>query len=246
MNKTANKTPKELIFLTGCINPAGMSFTKLQDPEIRKRQYIDAIHFYLKTTELPVLFVENSGTDISQTFQYEINEGRLEMITFDGNHYNKNLGKGFGEMLIIERALGYSRLLKDAHFIYKITGRYKLLNLKSFLNQFKENNRIELMVDLKKQLQYADSRFWGSSNRFLREVLLKYKDEVNDSVNLFFEHALCYATHEAISKKYCFASLKYKPRFKGTYATDNKKYQSSLIYWLPLNLKQFIKYKSFS
>ena len=195
---------------------------------------------------MPILFVENSGTDISNTFQHEINEGRLEIVTFNGNHYDKNLGKGFGEMLIIEKALKDSRLLKDAHFIYKITGRYKLLNLKSFINQYKENNSIELMVDLKMQLQYSDSRFWGCTSRFLSEILLKYKNEINDSVNLFFEHALCYATHEAISKKYCFASLKYKPRFKGTYATDNKKYQSSLFYWLPLNLKQFIKYKSFS
>jgi hypothetical protein len=236
----------ELIFLTGCIQPNGMSFTKLQDPPVRQNQYVDAIRFYLNNSTLPLLFVENSGVDISDLFQKEITEGRLEIIAFNGNNYDKKLGKGYGEMLIIEKALKNSLFLKNSQFVFKITGRYQLLNLDSYLEYRRKSNGLELMVDLRRQLQYADSRFWGSSINFLVEILLKYKEEINDSNNFYFEHALCYATHEAISKKYSFSVLKYKPRFKGTYATDNKKYRSSFIYWWPLNVKQFIKYKFFS
>lgn len=239
------KASKEIIFLTGCINPAGMSFTMLQDPEERKRQYIDAINFYLTGTSLPILFVENSGVNISGVFADEIQKGRLEIITFEGNSYDKSLGKGFGEMLIIKKALEDSRLLKDADFIFKITGRYKLLNIKSFLSQYRRAHDIEIMVDLLHQLQYSDSRFWGSTPRFLKEILLKYKNKINDSENYYFEHALCHATHEGISKRYTYSSLKYKSRFAGIQATDNKKYNPLLISWLIPNLKQMIRYRSF-
>src|SRR6266542_3820804 len=143
---------KQVIFLTGCINPGGMLFTKLQDPQDRKHQYIDAISFYLKTTTLPILFVENSGIDISEIFREEILKKRLEIITFNGNGYDKRLGKGFGEMMIIEKALQDSVFLKQADFVFKITGRYKLLNLKDFVNQYEKKDCVELMVDLKQRL----------------------------------------------------------------------------------------------
>lgn len=243
MDQSAQK--KELILLTGCINPAGMPFTALQDPAVREEQYIDAIRFYLRTADLPVLFVENSGTDVSETFRHEISEGRLEVITFQGNDYERKFGKGLGEMLIVEKAVTDSRLLRQADFVFKITGRYKVLNIKSFVSQYRENSRVELMVDLKHQLQYSDSRFWGSTRRFLQEVLLTYKGKVNDSENYFFEHALCHAAHEAISKKYLFSGLKYKPRYMGVYGTNNKKYNHSLLRWIPANFRQLIRYKSF-
>lgn len=237
---------KTIIFLTGCINPEGMMFTALQDPAVRREQYINAIRFYLNKTCLPLLFVENSGTNVSDVFQHEISNGRLEVITFRGNQFDRKLGKGFGEMLILEKALEDSKFLKSADFVFKITGRYQLLNITSFIDQYRNQDKLDLLVDLRQQLQYADSRFWGSTVRFLKEVLLGYKHKVNDSENYFFEHALCHATHEAIAKKYVYSCLQQKPRYKGTYATTNEKYRHSLLSWLPGNIKQMIRYKAFS
>ena len=48
-----------ILLLTGCINPAGMSYTTLINPEERKKQYVDAIHFYLSKTNYPIVFSEN-------------------------------------------------------------------------------------------------------------------------------------------------------------------------------------------
>ena len=45
-----------ILLLTGCINPAGMSYTTLINPEERKKQYVDAIHFYLSKTKRFFLF----------------------------------------------------------------------------------------------------------------------------------------------------------------------------------------------
>lgn len=54
-----------ILLLTACINPDGMPFTCLADVGVRKKQYIEALNFYLKNTTRKIVFVENSGTDIS-------------------------------------------------------------------------------------------------------------------------------------------------------------------------------------
>ncbi|ULT28283.1 hypothetical protein KUH03_17840 [Sphingobacterium sp. E70] len=69
------------LLLTGCILPNGMVLTALQDAEMRKHQYIDAIRFYLRATDLPIVFAENSGTDISSAFDAD-EKKRIEFITF--------------------------------------------------------------------------------------------------------------------------------------------------------------------
>ena len=56
---------KYVIVLTACINPGKMIHTSLTDVDIRRRQYEDALEFYLLQTDYPIVFVENSGTDIS-------------------------------------------------------------------------------------------------------------------------------------------------------------------------------------
>ena len=87
-----------ILLLTGCINPAGMSYTTLINPEERKKQYVDAIHFYLSKTNYPIVFSENSGIDISYCFHDDIKSGRLEVLCFHGNQ-DKTRGKGYGECL---------------------------------------------------------------------------------------------------------------------------------------------------
>lgn len=239
-----NKEHSEpLIFLTGCVNPDGMQHTMLQDPAIRKSHYIAAIKFYLRHTASSILFVENSGTDISADFRDEIQKGRLEILTFKGNDYPKHLGKGYGEMLIIEHALSFSSFISTTEFIFKITGRYKVLNINSFINHYKRLASCDLMVDLKQELTYADSRLIGCTASFLAQLLIRYKGIVNDSEMVFFEHALCKATHEAIIKNFRFCSFKYMPRFSGTYGTDNTVYNDSWLYWYPRNIKYLLRYK---
>ena len=38
-----------VILLTACVNPNGMSKTVLQDVELRRKQYVNALNFYLLT-----------------------------------------------------------------------------------------------------------------------------------------------------------------------------------------------------
>ena len=119
-----------ILLLTACINPDGMPFTCLADVGVRKKQYIEALNFYLKNTTRKIVFVENSGTDISSSFKDF--QHRIEFLCFDGNLcFDKRKGKGYGEALILEYAMAKSEFITDDVLIFKLTGRLQLINLKS-------------------------------------------------------------------------------------------------------------------
>ncbi|MGI4021469.1 MAG: hypothetical protein ACRYFA_08170 [Janthinobacterium lividum] len=219
-----------------------MSLTLLQNPQLRYKQYVDAINFYLAETNKKILFVENSGIDLSSNFIDYIKDGRLEILAFNGNDYDRKLGKGYGEMLIIEYATKNSMFFMNSDFVIKITGRLKILNIKAILKQW--DNIIpttSIFVNLQKSLAYADSRCWAASKDFYVDFLLKYKSSVDDSINFHFENALTKATHLAISKDYKFSFLNTLPRYSGISGTKNEKYENSFIYWFPLYIKHKVR-----
>lgn len=222
-----------ILFLTGCINPNGMSYTVLQDPNARKNQYIDTIRFYLRKTNLKILFVENSGNDISEVFGKEIDNNRLEILTFYGNEYDRSLGKGYGEMLIMEYANQHSRFIKNTDFVFKITGRYKILNINMFIKKYHEKQFVnDIIINLKPGLTWADSRFFGFKPNFLNDYLLSYKEIVNDRISINFENALSKAVLRSVIDNSKISSLSTYPRFSAVIGTSGKKYDDSLIYWI--------------
>jgi hypothetical protein len=226
-----------IIFLTGCINPNGMAFTALQDPDIRREQYIATIKFYLQHTDKRILFVENSNNDISAWFENEIHNHDVEIITFDGNNYDKLLGKGYGEMLIIEYALAHSVFIREADFIFKITGRLQVLNIKAICRQIDKDETIQILMNFQQNLSYADSKCWGAAKSFYSDILILNKNIIDDSKGIHFEHALSKAAHLAIAKGYNFQFIADLPRYSGIKGSENKKFNDSVLYWIPLYIK---------
>lgn len=121
---------KICILLTACVNPRGMSHTALQDPVVRAKQYRQALDFYIKETNLPIVFCENTMYDMSVDYKQYIDSGRLEFLTFDGNNYDKQRGKGYGEAVIMKYAVEHSNLIRNSKYIIKITGRLIVTDIK--------------------------------------------------------------------------------------------------------------------
>ncbi|MFV0470001.1 MAG: hypothetical protein ACK5MK_13875 [Dysgonomonas sp.] len=227
-----------LLFLTGCINPNGMSQTLLQDKDVRKNQYIQAIKYYLEKTDKRILFVENSGEDISPYFE-NINSNRLEIISFVGNS-EKNRGKGYGEMSIIEYALLKSKFLEESDFIFKITGRYKILNINTFFKQVNKKKELDVLAVLYKNLESADSRMFVCKVDFLTS-LVKQKEMLDDAKGLFFENVLSKTILTFIVSNKKFSEFISKPRYGGIMGTNQQSYNTNII-WLVKNIKQKIRY----
>lgn len=163
---------KCVIFLTACVNPGGMANTLHTDCRQRMEEYKEALCFYLQKTKLPIVFCENTLCDMSGEFSSYIASGRLEYLTFDGNHYDKRRGKGVGEIEILEYAFLHSKLLQDGTHIIKITGRLKVLNIKSLIAVRKMfgDNCIQLRIS--EDGVFTQSQFFIAPMLFLKEYFL--------------------------------------------------------------------------
>lgn len=223
---------RAIVFMTGCIDPGGMGLTVLSDKEERRRQYLDAIRFYLSAAGVPVLFVENSGNDISSYFERDIAAGRLEVVTFSGNDYDKTKGKGYGEMLIVEEAIRTSVLFGDADFVFKVSGRYKVLNVRSFIDYLlSQGDSIDMMINLQPSLAMADSRFFGASAAFYRDFLVRNRELLDDRKFVYFETVLADSVHEAIVKGYRYSGLYHYPRHSAQSGTSGDRYNDAWVRW---------------
>ena len=215
--------------MTGCINPTEITQTVLIDIAQRKAQYIAAIRFYLKETDLPIVFAENSDCDISEHFTEVVASNRLEILTFNGNNYDKAQGKGLGEALIIEYALSHSRLLSKGDIILKITGRIQIANIQSLL-RFTPASLNSLFSDystksgeqnlLKSVIVQAPIEFW--------RLFLSHELNINDSIGIYFEHILKYTADEWYTMGHTYTYFPFPIFYKGfsgsTGHTYEKKY----------------------
>ena len=228
-----------ILLLTGCINPAGMSYTTLINPEERKKQYVDAIHFYLSKTNYPIVFSENSGIDISYCFHDDIKSGRLEVLCFHGNQ-DKTRGKGYGECEIIQYALDNSQIIrkrKDQR-IAKITGRLIIKNIKRIICLhsllFPKQTTI---CAINSGLTFPDRRFILAPKQFYL-TFLNYKDNINDSKGYYFEHALCDTIKQ--ETKYSFTPFLIMPQIEGISGSTGEVYKSKKADYI--FLLRYLKY----
>jgi hypothetical protein len=215
---------KYVILLTACINPDGMSFTKLTNPDERKRQYADALLYYLTHTSLPIVFAENSNTDISHLFTDQFSGGRLEILTFQGNK-NKTKGKGYGEAEIIEYAMNHSQMIDNTSCIIKITGRLIVENIQSIIDErslLKLNQSVQCTILSK--FSYADSRLMIVPVAFMKCFLAR-KSQIDDSKKMIFEEVLLDTIKEV--KAYYYFPFTKEPQIVGMSGTTGEVYQQS-------------------
>lgn len=181
---------KLVLLLTACINPKGMSNTVLQDNNKRLAQYKVALDWYLQNTNVKIVFIENTGFDISNDYAEHIKSGRLEMLTFDGNNYDKKLGKGYGEALIIEYGFKKSRFLKEANDVVKVTGRLIIKNINQLLKYSKPEHLYCNLVKASTRANTGYSVFFRAPKLFYTEYFLKNIQLINDETLYYFEHYL--------------------------------------------------------
>lgn len=187
MSKHSNNI---VILLTACINPGGMSHTVLQAPEIRKQQYISAIRYYLENTQIPIVFVENTNTDISGEFSKADISKRIEFITFNGNDFDKSKGKGYGEALMIEYALKHSAFLNKSSFVIKVTGRLYVDNIDELVCEMQSPDCIYANLVRGNCGLERKSYFLGAPISFLTNYFLSRKQEIDESKKVYFERHL--------------------------------------------------------
>lgn len=211
-----------IIFLTCCVNPQGMSFTQINDKKIRAEQYYEAINYYLNNTKYKILIVENTLFNMPSVF---LDNNRIEYLTFDGNNFNKELGKGYGEALIIDYALNYSKFLKENKdsYIVKITGRLSTLNINKLIDSLPDNNKGYISANITWKQNFAYSYFFISNFKFLKYFVEK-KDLINDSKGIYFECLLVKSIKIMNKKGFKFLGLSEPIKIKGISGSTGSQY----------------------
>ena len=218
---------KHIILLTSCVNPNGMPFTALSDINDRKQQYLDALRFYVNNTSLPIVYVDNSNVNIKEYNVFSnIAEDRLELLSFDGNH-DKDHGKGFGELEIIDYAINHSRIINNNKNVslIKITGRLIIVNIATILKQLKYNilpSSNSVICSMNSDFSMADSRLFIAPINFYNR-LIENKLAINDSEGIYLEHVLCSLTKK--QNLYTFHPFFTEPQFQGISGSTNKTYE---------------------
>ncbi len=225
--------PKICILLTATIDPKGIVFMKRSDPEVRENDYINSIKEWMEKTNYSILFCENSGYDIDkiEKMMAEHTNRKTECLTFDGQSFPRELGKGYGELVTIKYAIQHSKLIRASDYTVKINGRYFIKNIEKITGVLSNDSDVYVMADLKRNLTWADSRVFAFKPSFVLDYLSNFQDLLNDSKSFYLEHALARATLRAIGDGYKCLPLSSKPIIVGYSGTSDAPYKTSKIRW---------------
>ena len=138
--------PKTTIVLTTTVNVKhNLSFLFQTDKQSRLSLYLKSIHQWMRSTSFNIVVVENSGYAFDELIEYRSTEPfkhRFELITFterdipEAAYLRDNTHKGASEIFAINYAYYHSRLLPKSDFIIKVTGRFFVSELESFLSLY--------------------------------------------------------------------------------------------------------------
>lgn len=222
------------VLLTATIDPKDVIFVKRNDALVREKDYINAIKKWLEKKDFSIVFCENSGYKMDKLKSMIKNFPKMEteVLQFNGQDFPKELGKGYGELLIIKYAIQHSKLIRHSDYIIKVSGRYFIKNIEKIRSALLKDSDVYLMADLKRNLTSGDSRVFAFKPSFALNYLSKFQDLINDSKGFYIEHALARAALHAISDGYKWMPLPSKPIIVGYAGTSDTPYKVSKIRWL--------------
>jgi hypothetical protein len=228
-----------VLLLTGTIDSSGINFMKRSDTNVRLNDYTKTILKWIRNYEGRIVFVENSDFPKNKLGKEICESNNFEYLSYKGQNFSRNKGKGYGEINSFEYAFSNSLFLKEATNVVKCNGRYFFKNLNEILF-FEE----DLIGNFRKNLDFMDSRVFGFKTVFFKDFFINYKEKINDSMGVYFEHALALAAHEMLA-----AGGKWKPLnipliIEGYSGTNNYKYNnlwSNLKIHLKFHLNNLLK-----
>ena len=218
------------LLLTASIDIKGMPKAYPSVPEQRQQDYCNALAFYLKNYPRirNLVFVENSGwplDTIEKVCADNPHNKEIELISLNCNDFPRELGKGYGESLLIDKGIQQSNLIKKVTHVAKITGRIYLVNLLDILESIPEN--YDCLCDFKDQ-GYILKKLLGektaspnSDTRFLvfsKKLYHKYFQPLHHQHRqgcFYFETQYYYAIKAAQQEFKVINRFPVEPKFRG-------------------------------
>lgn len=146
---------KNILLMTATVSPnAGRAITLRADPEVRRKDYEDALRFYLSiggTALDGIIFCENSGADLGSLEAIARAENPLRLpVTFHSSVSDSPVeyGKSHAELLMMDRV--YADLISgqpETIRYWKVTGRIRIAKLDRVIRTTPPDTK--LIIDLR-------------------------------------------------------------------------------------------------
>ena len=217
------------LLMTASIDPKGMSNIPNPNIAVREKQYCDTLYFYLASGWIKeIIFVDNSGYDLTKlrNIALKFPGTTVEFMPCDFNNYSRELGKGYGEMRILDYAVDHSELVKAAGGFTKVTGRFPILNIHKVLEEAQRRQPWSIFCDTKDHTVYemlglpwrshsVDTRIFCITSEFYRKYFYGKYVNMNDSVGLIVERLFFETIQEECIHEKCIRRFRTEPEYSG-------------------------------
>jgi hypothetical protein len=174
------------IVLTGTIVPNTNLHTRYSDREARRKEYLEAIHYYRSFA--PVFFLENSSHSLSEDKDFK-EIPNVTIRKFSASYASK--GKGFQEFEMLDRWIKTETSLPKNWI--KITGRYLYLEFEKIWHECLESQNVSLIINQYLFANHADTALFYINSNFYKNYMSGLYLNCNDRKGLSIEKVL--STH---------------------------------------------------
>jgi hypothetical protein len=226
---TVSVSKRHILLLTATITPGNAPELARADPVARLHDYEASLRYYLTMIDNPlhgIVFVENSNSDVTSLRQSADKAGltnRVEFLCNYGSFTYAEWGRAYGEFKLLDYAMKNSAMVRDAGkeaVVWKVTGRYKVLNLTTMIQRAPAN--LDAYVDLKdRPLRWMDMRLMAWTPKGYDRVFLGVADAIGKDLN---ERAMREKMPEYLDGVALVRRFRNEPRIDGIRGYDNANY----------------------
>ena len=226
MDKKFLKKKVSLLVLCN-INPNSVVSTMRTNIEDRVNDFKKSLPIWLSKDYFKnIILVENSNYK-GELFNHLIRESdfkdNIELIIYDGQNFDRKLGKGYGWYDQIDKVINdsnFSKFSKDSEYFVIVTGRYILKNFDKIIFKVKT----PFMCNINNNLKFAFSPITFFPKSFIIKYWLPICSKTNDSIGNSMEHLQANAMLKAISDGYDWQLPPEAINYDAISATTNSKY----------------------
>ena len=204
-----------LLILTSAVNIKNTINLVQNSPKVRGIECENAILKWKKYLNKVDILVCDNTNYIPKC------DDKIKILYFYGQSFDQNLGKGYGEYITLKYILKNYPNVCNYDYIIKCNSRYFVSNFKKIINKI--DKKIDIYVDLHKNLSWADSRFFIMKPKFFSDLVYELKN-VNDYKIVYFEHILAKFVLTRINLRNKWDYIPETPRYIGVSGTTGIKY----------------------
>lgn len=218
---------KTVLILTGTILPQTNLNIVRDDTQVRIKDYEYAINFYQNKLDprIDIIFVENSNS-INLLKSVDLNQSRVKFVQAPIDSKSLNSGKSAGEFEML-KYLGKNGYLSNYDFIWKVTGRIIIGNIK----KLSADVNCEISVFRYKDTHSCDTKFFGMNKENFKLFInqpIEFDEKSRDRNDLFsckfqsIENYLAFFCTRRAETNIDISSPKIIPHYKGVSASTGK------------------------